>query len=106
MEPYMNKVTKNQLTVMSLSIPFLLSHNCEVKVKLAKLETSKFDCDIINFRVFGDQFSSAIQSNDSINDTDHFCYLKSFLCDSAKSFISGLSLLSTNYIEAIELLLV
>ena len=51
-----------------------------------------------------DQYNSAIHSNDSINDIDKFCYLKSFLCDSAKSCISGLSLSSANYFEAIELL--
>ena len=50
------------------------------------------------------QFSSAIHSNDSINDIDKFCYLKSFLCDSAKRCISGLPLSSANYFEAIELL--
>ena len=49
-----------------------------------------------------DQFNSAIHSNDSINDIDKFRYLKSFLCDSAKSCIKGLSLSSANYFEAIE----
>ena len=84
---------------MSSSSPSLLSQNPEVKVELPKLEISKFDGDI-NFRVFWDQFNSAIHSNDSINDIDKSCYLKSFLCDSAKSCISGLSRSSANYFEA------
>ena len=115
----MNKVPKEPIEpsrVMSSSNPSLLLHNPEVKVKLPKLEISKvkvklpkleiskFDGDIINFRGFWDQFNSAIHSNDSINDIDKFCYLKSFLCDSAKSCISGLSLLSANYFKVIELL--
>ena len=106
-ERCMNKVLKESIEpsrVMSSSSPSLLSHNPEVKVKLPKLEISKFDGDIINFRGFWNQFNSAINSNDSINDIDKFYYLKSFLCDSAKSCISGLSLSSAYYFEAIELL--
>ena len=103
----MNKVLKESIDssrVLSPSTPSLISHNPEVKVKLPKLEISKFNGDIINFRGFWDQFSSAIHSNDRINDIDKFCYLTSFLCDSAKSCISGLSLSSANYFEAIKLL--
>ena len=106
-ERCMNKLLKESIEpsrVMSSSSPPLLWRNPEVKVKLPKLEISKFDGDIINFRGFWNQFNSAINSNDSINDIDKFCYLKSFLCDSAKSCISGLSLSSANYFEAIELL--
>ena len=106
-ERCMNKVPKESIetsSVMSSSSPSLLSHNPEIKVKLPKLQISKFDGDIINFRGFWDQFNSAIHSNDSINDIDKFCYSKFFLCDSAESCISGLSLSSANYFEAIELL--
>ena len=79
-------------------------HNPKVKVKLPKLEIPIFDGDIINCQGFWDHFSSAIDANDSISDIDKFCYLKYFLCDSAKSCISGLSHSSANYFEAIELL--
>ena len=108
-ERCMNKVPKESIEpsrVMSSSSPSLLSHNPEVKFKLPKLKISKFDGDIINFRGFSDEFHSAIHSNDSINDKGKFCYLKSFLFyfNSAKSCISGLSLSSANYFEAIELL--
>ena len=50
-ERCMNKVPKESIKtsrVTSSSSPSLLSHNPEVKVKLPKLETSKFDGDIIN----------------------------------------------------------
>ena len=50
----MNKVPKESIEssrVMSSSSPSLLSHNPEVKVKLPKLEISKFDGDFINLTV-------------------------------------------------------
>ena len=106
-ERCMSKVPEESIEpsrIISSSTPSLLSHKYEVKIKLPKLKIPKFDGDIINFRRFWDQFSLAIHLNDSINDTDKFCYLKSFLCDSAKSCIFGLSHSSANYFEAIELL--
>ena len=74
------------------------------KVRLAKLEIEKFDGDVINWSSFWDQFSSAIHENDSLSKINKFIYLKSFLCDSAKLTISGLSLSSEKYKEAIDLL--
>ena len=74
------------------------------KVRLAKLEIEKFDGDVINWSSFWDQFSSAIHENDSLSEIKKFTYLKSFLCDSVKLTISGLSLSSENYREAIDLL--
>ena len=45
-----------------------------------------------------------IHENDSLNEINKFAYLKSFLYDSTKLRISGLSLSSENYKEAIDLL--
>ena len=78
--------------------------NKSVKVKLPKLEISKFNDDVINRQGFWDQFCSAIHENNSISNTDKFSYLKTFLCDSAIATISGLSLSAANYIPAIKLL--
>ena len=53
-ERCMNKVPKESIKtsrVTSSLSPSLLSHNPEVKVKLPKLEISKFDGDIINLTV-------------------------------------------------------
>ena len=74
------------------------------KVCLTKLVIGKFDGDVINWSSFWDQLSSAIHENDSLNKINKFTYWKSFLCDSAKLTISGLSLSSENYKEAIDLL--
>ena len=76
----------------------------DVRVKLPKLELSKFDGDIINWQGFWDQFLIAIHENDSLADIDKFTYLKSFLSDSALQSINGLSLNATNYKEAIDIL--
>ena len=76
----------------------------EAKVKLPKLELPKFDGDIINWRGFWDQFQVAIHENETIAEIDKFTYLKSFLSNSALSAISGLSLNSANYKEAIDIL--
>ena len=73
-------------------------------VRLLKLEMEKFDGDIIKWSSFCDQFSFEIHENDSLREINKLTYLKSFLCDSAKLTISGLSLSSKNYKEAIDLL--
>ena len=78
--------------------------NESVKVKLPKLEISKFNGDVIDRQGYWDQFCSAIHENNSISDIDKFSYLKTFLCDSAIATISGLSLSAVNYVPAIELL--
>ena len=83
---------------------FPLPLNESVKVKLPKLENSKFNGDVINWQGFWDQFCSAIHENNPISDIDKFSYLKTFLCDSAIATISGLSLSAVNYVPAIELL--
>lgn len=74
------------------------------KVKLPELTITKFDGNIVNWQGFWDQFDSSINSRQSISDIDKFNYLKSLLCDSACETISGLTLNSANYKEAIQLL--
>ena len=75
----------------------------DAKAKIPKLEPPKFDDDIINWRRFWDHFQVAIHENETIREIDKFTYLKSFLSDSALSPISGLSLNSANYKEAIDI---
>ena len=74
------------------------------KIKLTTLQISKFNGDITTWQSFWDQFNSAIHSNDEISDINKFNYLSSYLCDSAKETISGLSPTSTSYNTAAELL--
>ena len=49
-------------------------------------------------------FESAVHNNDDLNDVDKFNYLRSFLKCTAYEAISGLTLLSANYREAIDVL--
>ena len=72
----------------------------DVTVKLRKLELSKFDGNIINWRGFWDQFLITIHENDSLVDIDKFTYLKLFLSDSALQSILN----ATNYKQTIEIL--
>ena len=48
----------------------------DVRIKLPKLEISKFDGSITNWRGFWDQFLIAIHKNDSLEDLDKFTYFK------------------------------
>ena len=51
-----------------------------------------------------DQFESSIDSQENITEIDKFGYLRNLLCDSARETISGLTLTSENYKNAIQLL--
>ena len=72
--------------------------------KLPKVKIQKFDRKIINWQTFWDQFESSLDSQENITDIDKFGYLRNLLCDSARETISGLTLTSENYKNAIQLL--
>ena len=58
----------------------------------------------MNWTTFWNQFESGIHSKRDISDIDKFSYLRSFLAPVALETISGLTLSSQNYSEAIDLL--
>ena len=76
----------------------------EISCKLPKLVISPFDGNTLNWTTFWDQFESSIHSKRGISDIDKFSYLRSFLAPVALETISGLTLSSQNYSEAIDLL--
>ena len=76
----------------------------EVSCKLSKLVISSFDGNTLNWTTFPDQFKSSIHSKVGISDIDKFSYLRSFLAPVTLETISGLTLSSQNYSEAIDLL--
>ena len=81
--------------------------NSQVKVKLPKLELKTFDGDIINWKRFRDQFDVSVHSDNLISKIEiylKFSYLKTFLNESASSCISGLTLATGNYDEAVKIL--
>ena len=71
------------------------------RVKLPKLSFKKFGGDI----TFWDSFHSAVHSNEDLSNVDKFNYLISFLEGSVAECISGLTLTSANYEEAVAVLL-
>ena len=76
----------------------------QAKIKLPKLELPKFRGDITQWQGFWDQFNISIHENISLSNIEEFNYLRTFLTDSAYSLISGLSLISENYEEAVNVL--
>ena len=64
----------------------------------------KFTGDPTRWTTFWDSFSSAIHSNEELNDIDKFQYLRSLLEGTAAATIPGLQLTSHNYNHAVDLL--
>ena len=78
--------------------------NNQPSVKLPKLSLKKFSGDITTWSTFWDTFESAIHQNPNLSDIDKFNYLNSLLENTAADAISGLTLTSGNYNEAIVIL--
>ena len=74
------------------------------QAKLPKLTLRPFNGDVTQWLTFWDSFKSAVHENEAISDIDKFNYLRSLVEKSAKEAISGLTLSSANYREAIAIL--
>jgi hypothetical protein len=74
------------------------------RVKLPKLTIKKFDGDLTKWVSFWDAFEASIHVNSQLTDIDKFNYLRSFLESAAYEAISGLTLTSANYSEAVDTL--
>ena len=75
-----------------------------IRCKLPKFELEIFKGDALAWQGFWDQFQSAIHDNEEISDIDRFNYLKRYLGGLALESVSGLTLSSANYKEAIAIL--
>ena len=82
--------------------PTRSSHS--TRVKLPKLALRSFNGNITTWTTFWDSFESSIHNNTDLSEIDKFNYLKSLLEGTAREAISGLTLTSTNYKEAIAIL--
>ncbi|XP_065658112.1 uncharacterized protein LOC136082626 [Hydra vulgaris] len=80
------------------------SFTSKISMKLPKLTIQSFSGDILSWKGFWDQFSTAIDSNEDLSDIAKFNYLKSYLSGRAQKLIEGLTLSEGNYREAIQLL--
>ena len=72
--------------------------------KLPKLTLKSFDGNPMDFQSFWDSFKAAIHENDALEKIAKFNYLKNYLKGQAANSISGLTLSSENYDEAINIL--
>ena len=72
--------------------------------RLPKLEIPTFKGDPLQWQGFWDQFSTSVHDHDRLSDIDRFNYLKGRLVGQALDAISGLSLSSANYKEAVQIL--
>ena len=67
----------------------------EPRVKLPKIDLTKFDGDFTKWTTFWDVFESSVHMNSTLSKVDKFIYLRSLLEFTAVDAISGLSLSST-----------
>ena len=74
------------------------------RVRLPKLTLRSFNGDITTWTTFWDSYESAIHKSPDLSDIVKFNYLKSLLERTALEAISGLTLTSDNYHEAISTL--
>ena len=74
------------------------------KVLLPKITLQPFDRDLTTWTTFWDSFKAAIDKNNSLTNTDKFNYIRGLLQHTALKAISGLTLTSANYWEALAIL--
>jgi len=93
-------VTHSEVGQASASSAKSTSSRC----RLPKFELPIFKGDPLSWQGFWDQFSTSINDNEDITDIDRFNYLKRYLGGQALETVSGLSLSSSNYKEAVKIL--
>ena len=80
------------------------SQSRKMKIKLPKLEIKKFSGKVQEWSEFWDSFKSAIDSDPDLANIDKFKYLRSFLEETPRRVIAGLSLTEANYSSAVAIL--
>ena len=80
------------------------SSSPQAHCKLPKIGLPQFGGNPLDWQGFWDQFKVSIHDNTNINDIDKFNYLKGCLKGEAQATISGLTLSSENYTQAVDLL--
>ena len=76
-----------------------------LNTKLPKLEFPVFKGNPLEWQSFYDQFNISIHQNKTLSDIDRFNYLRRYLAGQALATISGLTLNSQNYKEALDILI-
>ena len=76
-----------------------------LNTKLPELEFPVFKENPLKWQSFYDQFNISIHQNKTLNVVDRFNYLRRYLAGQALATISGLTLNSQNYKEALDILI-
>ena len=76
-----------------------------LNTKLPKLDFPVFKGNPLDWQSFYDQFNISIHQNKTLSDIDRFNYLRRHLAGQALATISGLTLNSQNYKEALHILI-
>ena len=84
---------------------FERGNNKILKTKLPKLEFPVFKGNPVEWQSFYDQFNISIHQKKTFNDSDGFNYLRRYLAGEAMATISGLTLNSQYYTEALDFLI-
>ena len=98
------ELTLRERPASSVGIPSIASTNSRQTCRLPKMELPIFKGDPLLWQGFWDQYNVAIHENEGLSDVDRFNYLKRFLGGEALRSVSGLTLGSDNYKEAIAIL--
>ena len=99
-----DETMSTSLSISQHEAPQITTKPASNKAKLPKLTMPKFAGDPTKWTTFWHSFSSAVHSNEELNEVDEFQYLKSLLEGSAAETISGLPMTSSNYSHAVNLL--
>ena len=94
----MGVTTVSATTIIPTPVASYMFPGC---VKLPELTIKKFNGEVAKWR---DTFESTIHKSPSLSAIEKFSYLQSLLESSAAEAVSGLSLTSANYEEAISTL--
>ncbi|XP_028403430.1 uncharacterized protein LOC114526129 [Dendronephthya gigantea] len=78
--------------------------NSQIHRKLPKIGLPQFSGNPLEWQGFWDQFQVSVHENVSISEIDKFNYLKGCLKGEAHTTVSGLTLSSENYKDAIDIL--
>ena len=76
-----------------------------LNTKLVKLEFPVFKGNPLEWQSFYEQFNISIHQNKTFNDIDRLNYLRRYLAGQALTTISGLTLNSQNYKEALDIVI-
>ena len=98
------KLQANMGDHCSRSPPPAASSDGHSNAKLPKLTLPIFSGDPIEYQSFWDSFNASVHNNEKLDNVVKFNYLKSVLREAALSSISGLSLTTENYVEAVDIL--